>query len=32
VKDARTFEKWLEKVGGFGAIQEDGVEIARVDA
>jgi hypothetical protein len=32
VKDARTFEKWLEKVGGFGAIQEDGVEIARVDS
>jgi hypothetical protein len=32
VKDSRTFEKWLNKVGGYGAIQEDGVEIARVDA
>jgi hypothetical protein len=32
VKDPLTFEKWLNKVGGFGAIQENGVEIARVDA
>jgi hypothetical protein len=32
VRDSRSFERWLNKVGGFGAIQEDGVEIARVDA
>jgi DNA-binding PadR family transcriptional regulator len=32
VRDGRSFERWLNKVGGFGAIQEDGVEIARVDA
>jgi hypothetical protein len=32
VRDGRSFERWLNKVGGFGAIQEDGVEIARVDS
>jgi hypothetical protein len=31
VRDSRTFEQWLIKVGGFGAIYEDGEEIARVD-
>ena len=26
------FEAWLEKVGGYGVILEDGVQIARVSA
>lgn len=30
VADVPTFEAWLERTGGYGAIQEDGVEIARV--
>lgn len=30
VKTAEDFEEWLEKVGGFGAISEDDVEIAKV--
>jgi hypothetical protein len=30
VVDVATFEAWLERTGGYGAIQEDGVEIARV--
>jgi hypothetical protein len=32
VQNAQTFEEWLKEIGGYGAIQEDGVEIARVDA
>jgi hypothetical protein len=31
VRNARSFERWLNRVGGFGAIREDGVEIACVD-
>lgn len=30
VTTTETFEEWLENVGGFGNIQEDGVIIARV--
>lgn len=30
VKTAEQFEAWLEKVGGYGGIQENGVQIANV--
>lgn len=32
VKTAEDFERWLDKVGGFGAITEDDIEIARVES
>jgi hypothetical protein len=30
VKTAEDFEKWLTKIGGFGGIQENGLQIANV--
>ena len=30
VTTAEAWETWLEKIGGFGNLQEDGVVIARV--
>lgn len=30
VTDVDSFEEWLEKAGGYGSIQEDGVQIASV--
>lgn len=30
VRDAASFEAWLNRVGGFGWIEEDGVRIAEV--
>lgn len=32
VNNASSFEAWLEKAGGYGSIQEDGVQIASVKA
>lgn len=30
VRSIRQFEAWLERVGGYGQIQEDGVIVAKV--
>lgn len=32
VTTAEAFEAWLEKAGGYGSIQEDGVQIASVQS
>lgn len=32
VTTAAAFEEWLEKCGGYGGIQEDGLQIANVRA